>query len=429
MRVESMKQLSARIIAAQAVLCALVSRWLRISPEVRVSAADGGDPTRILVVRPDEIGDVVLSTSFLRELRHNFPAASITLVVNPVAYDLVKRCPYVDEVLVFDQRVRRFWRPVLLPMRALVYALRYLRKRDFDLAVLPRWGTDAVYAAFLACFSGARRRVGFTEHVTAHKARWNAGFDRLFTDVIPVGPLKHQVEHNLDVVRFLGGEVVEGHLELWTEPDDERFADEVLAGVNDGAGPVVALAPSGGHSRLKQWPTERFIALGRLLREEWAAHIVVVGGPGDAFIGEEFRAEFGDQITDLVGRTSLSGMAAVLKRVDLFVGNDAGPLHIAAAVGAPAVAIFGSSDPVRFGPWGEHRLLWTELPCSPTRQADHPDRCRTCLYDAPRCLLGIGVTDVADACASLLGKSPREYRRSRFRSMFASPPAQEHTRG
>lgn len=414
-----MKRLAAHVIAAQAVLCALVSRWLRISPALPASAADRDGPNRILVVRPDEIGDVVLSTSFLRELRRNFPAASITLVVNPVTFDLVKTCPYVDEVLVFDQRARRLWRPVLLPMRALIYARRHLRGRDFDLAVLPRWGTDAVYAAFLARFSGASRRVGYTERVTAHKARWNAGFDRLFTDVIPAGPLEHQVEHNLDVVRFLGGEVLDERLELWTEPDDERFADAVLAGARGGAGPVVVLAPSGGHSILKQWPTERFIALGRVLREEWGAHIVVVGGPGDAFIGEQFRAEFGDQITNLVGRTSLSGMAAVLKRVDLFVGNDAGPLHIAAAVGAPTVAIFGSSDPARFGPWGEHRLLWNELPCSPTRQAERPDRCRTCVYDAPRCLLGIGVTDVADACASLLGTNARESRPTEFR---VAPP-------
>jgi lipopolysaccharide heptosyltransferase II len=387
-------------------------------PRVRASTISSSEVRSILVVRPDEIGDVVMTSALLRELRRRFPDAHITLVVNPATHNLVERCPYVDETLVFDVRVPRRWRPLVLPWRALQLARGKLRNRRFDVAVLPRWETDSVYATFLAYFSGAPHRVGHSEQVHPRKQRLNRGYDRLLSMPLRSAEPKHQVEHNLDLVRALGGDVEDDRLEVWPGADDEHFATTLLE--EHGVSPdtrLIAFGPSGGHSALKQWPVERFAELGRRLHEEHGARILVIGGPGEEQLGRSLRQALGYVVIDTVGRTSLRQMAALLQRCDLYVGNDAGPLHIATAAAIPVVAVFGSSDHRRFGPWGrQHRTVALDLPCSPVHQDGHPDRCTRCIFDAPHCLLGVEVNRMMNACVEALCAEGGPVRGKRFRS-------------
>jgi len=399
------------LISSATALHAGAARWLGrlLTPVLRANdsaaSAPRGTDFRILVIRPDEIGDLVLTSGLMRELRRRFPAAHITLVVNPVTHNLVECCPYVDETLVFDVRVPRRWRPFVLPWRAFQLARRELQRRRFDLAILPRWETDSVYATFLAYFSGVRQRIGYSEKVHPRKRRLNRGYDRMLTAVLEGSEPKHQVEHNFDLVRALGGVVADDHLEVWPGPEDERFAEAFLAMEEPvPREPLIAFGPSGGHSVLKQWPVERFAELGRRLHEVHGARILVIGGPGEEPLGAYLRQRLGDTVIDAVGRTTLRQMAALLQRCHLYVGNDAGPLHVAAAAGVPVVAVFGSSDHRRFGPWSRRqRIVSLNLPCSPEYQKGHPDRCTRCIFEAPRCLLGIQVERVLHACSELLG--------------------------
>jgi len=179
-----------------------------------------GEPTlagvrHILVVRLDEVGDVVMTGPFLRELRANARQARITLVVKESVANLVELCPYVDEVLTFEWLARGPARALRLHLRALRLARRALWPRGVDLAIVPRWDVDWYHGAFLAYLSGARQRVGYSVGVVQHKQRLTPGYDQLFTRVLGDAPASHEVERNLEVIRRLGGTVGSVALEAW----------------------------------------------------------------------------------------------------------------------------------------------------------------------------------------------------------------------
>jgi len=365
---------------------------------------------RVLVLRLDEIGDVVLTSAFLRELQRNLPPdARVTLLVKPGTRNLVEHCPYVDEVLTFDGAARGRFAPLRLHGRALRFAERHLWKRRFDLAILPRWDADYYHASFLAYFSGAARRVAFSERVNSHKERLNADYDRLFTHLITDAAEKHEVEHNLDVLRFLGGTVQDDRLEVWATAEDHQFAEDELRKLKlHEDEPLMAFGPSGGNSVLKQWPAQQFIALGRELHEEWNARFLILGGPGEEALGKEIAEGIGTAALDLAGKTTLRQMAALLRCCRLFVGNDAGPMHVAAAAGTQVVALFGSSCTHRFRPWGnEHVVVTKELPCRPCAQPEHRDRCAECIYEKPLCLHDLSVDTVRNAVLAAMARQER----------------------
>jgi heptosyltransferase-2 len=400
---------------------AVVTRLLARLPIAPRGAGDArpdlGAARRIVVIRPDEIGDVVMTTAFLRELRRAAPTAHVTLVVNAAARPLVATCPHVDAVVTFRTAAPRALRPLVLPWRAgrLGRALR--RGGPPDLVLLPRWGTDAVFATYAAYFTGARARVGFSEAVDGRKRALNRGFDRLLTHALPFDGWRHDVAHTFTMLRAVGAAVSNEALELWPDAADAAFAERALAPLRAGTGPVVALGPSGGHSVLKQWPPARFAALADRLREEFGASVVLVGAPAEEALAEAIRDGCASPPHSIVGATTLRQLAAVLRRCALYVGNDAGPLHVASAVGTPVVGIYGASDPTRFGPWaGRAQVVWRPPQCAPVHRPSRPDRCPRCVLHEPVCLTGISVADVIDACRAAL--DPRS----------ADSPATAHTR-
>ena len=365
---------------------------------------------RVLVVRLDEIGDVVMTTPLIRELRRNLPDAQITLVVKPQVRNLVELCPYVDEILIYDWNINGHipWHNLQLRRhgRALRLAWKYLWKQRFDLVIVPRWDADPYHASFVAYFSGAPWRVGYSSNVTEHKRRLNRGYDRLFSHVLDDNKARHEVEHNLDVLPFLSGNVQEDRMELWVGQEDESFAQEVLRlhGVNR-HDLLVAFGPGAG-ARKRLWSLPSFVKLEAWLKKEYGAHIVLVGGPGEEQLGQELHRQLGDRVINVVGRTTLRQTVALLKRCHLYVGNDAGPMHLAAAIGTPVVEIschpLGGSplhenSPSRFGPRGvPYSVIQPENPLHPCFDA--------CIADQAHCILGIGVEKVKEAVEEQLSK-------------------------
>lgn len=373
--------------------------WLHIpAPE----SLDLGRVKRVLVVRLDAVGDGVLNTPFLRELRRLLPQARITAVVSRQLYPLIEVCPYVDEVLPFDCSVPFRWRPFLLPWRALRMAISEFWVRRFDLAILPRREFDLSYGALLVFFSRAPWRVGYTEHVNARKHRLNPGADKLFTNVIkPQHACQHEVNYNLDVLRFLGGKPQDDRTELWTLAEDEAFADAVLGPADFGSGvPIIALSP-GGTSWLRRWPPEKFVALVRSLLQVQECRFVVVGIKDEQELGAAIAADAGN-VLDLVGKTTLRQCAAIFRRCTVVVANDSGPMHIAAAMGTNVVALYGSTCEHRFGPWKNHTVVTLDYPCRPCNQGHVIDSCRTCIFDRPRCLTELLVDRVLAAVRAVL---------------------------
>ena len=187
----------------------------------------------ILIVRTDEIGDIILTTPFFRELRRNYLDARIVLVVKPAVYNLVELCPYVNEIKCFKSKKQRFCFFSNL-FHAYQFAVKELLPKNFDLAIVPRWDSDVAYfAGPLVFFSGACRRVAYSEHVSAEKEILDYGCDNYYTDLVPSRPgVVHEVERNLDVLRYLGCSIEKKDLEIWINDSDIKKAEKLLFGKN-----------------------------------------------------------------------------------------------------------------------------------------------------------------------------------------------------
>lgn len=379
--------------------------WMAV-PRVDRSTAGVSGVRRILVIKPDGIGDLVVAVPFLRELRRAWPAARIHLVVAAHAANLLETCPYVDQVLKLRlPPADRWWSPLSRRFAALSFARRYLWSTSYDLAIVPRWGRDLFESSFLAFISGAPWRVGFSEHVSAEREMHDRGDDQFFTHALTDRSICHEVRRNLRLLSLLGVDPLEDRLEISLSDDDELFADGVLAATSPDS--VVALGPGAGSPK-RMWPIQRFVDVGRWLADQGFA-IVVVGGPGEEALGEELWRYVAGELIDLTGRATLRQSAAVLQRCVLFCGNDAGPMHLAAAAGIPVVEISchprGGDDlhpnsPTRFSPWGvPNRVVRPDEPADGCAT----DGCATgCRVPAPHCIANVPVASVIAGVASLL---------------------------
>jgi heptosyltransferase-2 len=358
------------------------------------------DVRRVLVVRLDKIGDVVLFAPFLRELRRCLPRARIVVAAGPAGFDLLAPCPHVDEVLLYDPRGRtRFWR-LLRHGRAIALGARRLWRERFDLAICGRHGRDESHAVALAYASGAPRRVAWSEHVAGGADAPYPDLADLVTETLDSGEPRHEVERNLEMLRRLGGAVEDDRIELWWTEEDERRAGQALAAAGRRE-PFAAVAP-GALAPKRRWPADRFAAVADRLAEDGLG-IVLVGGPGEQSLAAEVRAAMRQPATDLTGTLSIRESGRVLARAAVLVGNDSGPAHVAAAAGTPVVAVWWTpesgdpdhaSAPGRFGPRGPSvRTVLPEAPRAPCGDA--------CASDAPHCILNVPVERVLAAVSEV----------------------------
>ena len=380
----------------------------------------------ILVVALVEAGDMVLLSPFLRELRGLAPNARITLVTLPGTAILYEHAGVVDRVTTFAAKAPRLLRPALLPARARRFAREELRG-EFDVAIVPRWDTDHHLATAVAVYSGASRRVGFSEQSTPRRRTLNAGFDALLTDVIESGGTAHEVERHLTMLRALGAEHPASRLELWLIDADRHRVAELLPPMSDQR-VLVALGVGAAHPK-RRWPVARFVEVGRALQRGHAAHVVVVGGVADIEAQRAILRELAPDATGLAGRLSLRETAAALERCALFVGNDSAPLHLAAAAGVPCAEIschpatgdpLHNNAPERFGPWG--------VPNAVLRPAKAVPPCDDgCRAHRSHCILEVGTDAVVSASTAFL--TTYDQRASNAIASPGSPSSEDFTIG
>jgi heptosyltransferase-2 len=360
-------------------------------------------PQAILVIRPDNIGDVVLSSSMLRELRHLYPNAHIALVVSSTTRALVDHCPYVDEVL--DIRTQGYPLTSLLTQVRILLAFcqNELRRRRWDLALIPRWDADCYFATLMCQFSGAVRSVAFSEKTSPKKRRVNWGFDALVTDVLQPGPLRHEAERNLDIVRQLGGDIGETRTEVWLTPEDE--ADAVMCRDDFGltsSSSVIAFGVGSSQGKTR-WSAVRFAELIDHLRSSFEFAPAIVCGPDEAYLAREVQKHTDAKVLMLC-RPSINQAAAFISHCNLFIGNDSGPLHIASAVGLPVVEISchpvdgdpeDANSPDRFGPLTSRSTVVRP-------RHSKPPCIRNCTFHEAHCIAEVTAAQVADAARQLL---------------------------
>jgi lipopolysaccharide heptosyltransferase II len=282
--------------------------------------------------------------------------------VHPLAAPLVEGHPCVDHVHVWKRGGGA---------AELARLVREIRAQRYDLAVdLQR----IQKSAFLARSSGAPRVLGY-DRARAKELSWLWTTER----IPPREHARHMVLHYLEFAQHLGARAQQPrHL---FPPDDaaEAWAAQFVREL--GGEPV--LVNLGASKPANRWMPERFGALARALTFEPGVPVCLTGGPDDRSLAREARIAAGDaRLSDLVGQTNLRQLVALTRRARLHVGCDTGPMHIAAAVGTPVVALFGPADPARTGPWGAgHRVLRVPPPCAPCNRKTCNQARHACMED------------------------------------------------
>ena len=362
---------------------------------------------RILVRANNWIGDVVMISPAVRALRERFTGAEIAILARPWVLDALAANPYFDRLIPYESPGRH---------AGLIGRMRLaaeLRRQKFDLAVLFQKAFDA---AFLAAAARIPARVG---HDTDHRGL-------LLTDRVHVTPesfRRHHVDFFLEVAEACGCVVSTREPFFALAQEDRAWATEFLAGAAGsgasvrgaavpgasvpGAAPASLLAiHPGGSKAPRAWHAARFAELAGALADERGLVPMVVGDTGDAAAGEEIaRAVPGTIIA--AGSTTVRRMAALIERSALFVGNDSGPMHIAGAVGTPAVGIFGPGTPEKTAPRtkpGRFEAVTLRFPCSPCKQ-DFFRECDPAPSGKPWCIEKIEAETVLAACRRVLQTS------------------------
>ena len=307
---------------------------------VPASAIDRLDVRRLLLIRQhNQMGDMLLAGPVFRGLRRRFPDARISLLAAPINTDVMLNSPWVDEVFVYAKKAGH-----RNPF-ALAGFVRELRRRQFDVAIVLGSVSFSVTSMLLAAASGARVRIGVTSAPFGHDLS-----SRYYNVELPVAPENepmHESERNLFPLRAIG--VDETDLSPLLVPTAaEEASAAAFVGERLGDSPFVVIHPGAGKRR-NIWPPERFAAVATRLGETRGLGVVAVSGPVDAPVLARLLAA-GIEPAATVTRPPVGFLGALMRRAALVLCNDTGVMHVAGAVGARCVAVFGPTDPSRWKP-------------------------------------------------------------------------------
>ncbi len=296
------------------------------------------NPENILLIKLRAIGDVVMSTIVIDNLAAAFPGAAIDFLTEPAAAGIVRGHPALREVLVLD---RKGWsqQGALLQARRNVDFIRSLRRRAYDL-VFDFFGNPR--SALITALSGARQRVGYNYRI--RQLAYNMVVPSRASEI-------HEADWHLDALTALQIPIVSRRLQVATAGEDDAFAEHFLHTCGWPDKKIVAINFFGGWPA-KRWPLVRFARLAEALAQEIDVRFIVTWGPGEEAGAQELQ-RLAQVPLQLTPATSLKQLAAILGRVSLLITTDSGPMHIAAAMNTPCVAIFGPTNPKLQGPYGQ----------------------------------------------------------------------------
>ncbi len=345
--------------------------------------------TNLLAVRLDNLGDVLMTTPALRAMRGPGSPRRVTLLASRGGAAVVPHVPEIDDVIVFDAP----WvaggddRDDGDPVQRCV---QVIRSRNFDAAVVfSVYSQSVLPAATMLYQAGVPAVIG--------RSRENPY--RLLTDWIredePEETVRHEVRRQLDLVARVGYHTEDEQLSFRADRVDRDAAREVMAdsGVSMDQ-PYVVLHP-GASAASRRYPAPRFGAAARLINQRTGWPIVITGSADEAALAATVRDACGPAARSMAGRLSLGALGAVIAGARVLVGNNSGPVHIAAAVGTPIVDLYALTNP-QHTPWRvPSRVLYREVACA----FCYSSRCRVGHH---RCLLDITPDDVAEAVDALM---------------------------
>jgi heptosyltransferase-2/heptosyltransferase-3 len=319
---------------------------------------------RILLIRPDHLGDVLLTTPAIRALCVTYPNTEIHALVGAWSAQVFAPYPEIDRVLTlpFPGFNRASKKNLHSPYQLALISAFNLRKIGYRTAIILR--PDHWWGAMLAYLAGIPTRIGYdlpdvapflTERVAHHNEHVVLQNVALMESLIPT----------LDRESLKLSFPVSDASRTWIyEYLHERSIKEDT--------PVVAIHPGSG-TWVKQWDEEKWAIMADTLADQLDAKIVFTGGDHEAAMAQNIAARMHHSVCVAAGDTDLGSLAALFERARIVLGADSGPMHLAVAVGTPTVTLFGAADPLEFGSWGDpnkHRMLYSDIGCRPCRILD-----------------------------------------------------------
>ena len=330
---------------------------------------------KILIRSTNWIGDAVMTTPAMAAVRTTFPKAEIVVAANPMVSELFTPHPACDRVIVFDKKGKDSG------LRGLARFAGQLRGESFDLAILFQ---NALEAALMASLAGIPRRLGYRRDMRT----------LLLTHGVPCGKAERRLHHTtyyLHLLQSYGIEGGTGMLHLTCTEAERDWASRLLSRGQT----WVAVNPGASYGSAKRWFPDRFAAVADALAGQYSTGIAIIGGPGEIDLGSDIEKAMKHASLNLVGKTSVRQMMAVLSHCRLMVTNDSGPMHVAAALGVPVVALFGPTDHTTTSPLIPlHQIVRKRVHCAPCLK-------RVCPTDH-WCMTAIEVDDVLGAAYRLL---------------------------
>ena len=325
--------------------------------------------SNILIRATNWVGDAIMAIPALRTVRNRFPQARISILARPYVADIYRDQGLADELLPYDAK------GIHAGFSGRERLAAELRSRKFDTALLLQ---NAFDAAWLVWRAGIPRRIGYARD----------GRSLLLTDAITVPKLgeipAHEKFYYLELLRRAGWLQAlpdETFIQLTVSPEQGATAEQKLktAGVRENV-LRIAVGAGASYGSAKCWPPERFAATLNIVQAQNTADVILFGTPAEATVSNAIVERLQAPPINLAGQTSIAELPALLSRCHLFLGNDSGAMHVAAAVGLPVVAVFGPTDPDGTAPVAPRLTIVRQKPyCSPCflRRCPTDHRCMT----------------------------------------------------
>ncbi len=329
---------------------------------------------KILVRATNWVGDAIMAIPALRAVRAKFPDAQIAILARPYVADIYRHQQVADELIAYD------WKGIHAGFAGRERLVAELRAKNFEIALLLQ---NAFDAAWLAWRARIPRRIGYARD----------GRSVLLTEAIAVpkpGDIPaHEKFYYLELVRRAGWVtqlVDEQIIQLAVASEQLAAAEEKLRGAGSlGKSMRIAVGAGASYGSAKCWPPERFAATLNHLQTHSDADVILFGTPAELAVTEAIAGKLSMPPINFAGQTNIAELPALLSRCQIFLGNDSGAMHVAAAVGLPVVAVFGPTDPFGTAPVTSRCTIVQEKPyCSPCflRRCPTDHRCMTAVQPA-----------------------------------------------
>jgi len=345
---------------------------------------------KIFIRESNWIGDAIMTTPALAAIKESFSKAEIFVGANPSVAEILKYNPCIDQFLIFDTQLLN---------NSLLGRLKLSRswrgKYNFDLGIL---FTNSFVSALEIFIMGIPQRIGFDTD----------GRGLLLTEKIHATPeiiKKHEVDYFLDLVSGIGIKPHSRVLTIKFSKEDENFAKDFISQNRLPSTRLLVAMHAGASIKPKEWLPERYAKVCDELVRNYNAQVVILGSKADEAVSSKIASLAEEKVINLAGKISLREATSIIKCCDMFIGNNSGPMHIAAALKVPVVTIFGPAAPEKTAPYLEkekYEIVIKPFTCRPCRQ-NYFKECEPSVNGKPACIEAIEVEDVIKGI-ELLGR-------------------------